>query len=156
MDLSTNRPSNLHSLTTTDFKQNLVEEHSMEHFKRFLDCCLHAYVPSPGAFNNGHKVEASWFTLTEQGQHAAEHNHSTSDISGAFYLQTTGQDGDIVFTNRSQLANSYPFFGQFENANYRPQEGMIILFPGYLTHKVTENRTDSQRISFSFNVSFLR
>ena len=34
-------------------------------------------------------------------------------------------------------------------------EGDLLIFPGYLPHKVAENETDEDRIVISFNVDIL-
>ena len=39
-----------------------------------------------------------------------------------------------------------------EEVNITPQDGMIVFFPSYLHHAVSENRSDEERIVISFNV----
>ena len=39
----------------------------------------------------------------------------------------------------------------FEKIYYPPHEGMIILFPGWLDHRVGVNTTDDDRITIAFN-----
>jgi len=33
-----------------------------------------------------------------------------------------------------------------------PKEGRLVLFPSWLTHRVSVNRTDEERISIAFNL----
>jgi uncharacterized protein (TIGR02466 family) len=35
-----------------------------------------------------------------------------------------------------------------------PQEGLMIMFPSHLNHSVTSNKSDQERISVAFNISF--
>jgi uncharacterized protein (TIGR02466 family) len=146
----------LHSLSTHDFMQNLVEEFEMHQFKSVLYEVLEKYPKfvNPEALERGYKIGESWFTLTESYQRSDRHSHGTFDLSGVYYLQTTGQDGNIVFTNES-ARNYYEDFKE-NRAVYEPKEGRFLLFPGWLPHQVQENTTFSKRISFSFNISFTR
>jgi uncharacterized protein (TIGR02466 family) len=145
----------LHSLTTPDFNQNLVDEFEMINFKKLVNDCLREYLPEYRVefiLRHGHKIVHSWFTKTVRGQRAQEHNHNPADISGCYYLHTTGDDGNIIFIDRGALDNTFMYFHDNHSHAYEPKEGRIVLFPSYLTHRVSENKTDSTRISFSFDI----
>ena len=96
----------------------------------------------------------SWANITEIGQGQSSHQHEDSVISGSYYYQTTGEDGDFVFENPNPYTSLelFPFSNSIDNyVNVKPSIGKIILFPGWLKHKVNINQTNSTRISFSFN-----
>jgi uncharacterized protein (TIGR02466 family) len=42
----------------------------------------------------------------------------------------------------------------YPSLEINPQEGMLLLFPSYLMHKVNNNISNKERISISFNINF--
>jgi len=75
-------------------------------------------------------------------------------ISGTYYYQTSGDDGDIVFRTPNPFVELelFPLGGTVDKLyNIKPKVGKIVLFPGWLSHKVESNITDNDRISISFN-----
>lgn len=98
-------------------------------------------------------IESSWLTLTKPGLYSHIHDHGTSHISGVYWFKTTGQDGDIVFRNALKALKCNPIGNSLAlEANFSPEQGRIVLFPGYLDHGVNENKTNEDRISLSFNI----
>lgn len=97
----------------------------------------------------------TWMTKTIKGKHAIEHSHGDADISGVYYVQTNNRDGNIYF--RSPVRIGEGDNRCFEhlthcNVSITPEVGKLMMFPGWLRHGVRENQTDSERISFSFNI----
>ena len=106
---------------------------------------------------NNYKITASWITQTKKGQYAHTHNHGDSDLAGVYYFKTNGADGNIFFDSPVEvLKNSFCFRQLHQRLKYSPEEGKIILFPAWLNHGVSENTTDHERISISFNIIFNR
>jgi uncharacterized protein (TIGR02466 family) len=100
------------------------------------------------------KINSSWFTLTKKGQSARAHDHAPSDISGVYYLDTTGYDGNIVFNNPCALMKSNPSTVLYKpTIEIPPINGFLILFPSWLQHFTRENTTDKDRVSLSFNIT---
>ena len=97
----------------------------------------------------------SWFSKFKKGNYAHIHGHGAVDISGVYYYKTNGKDGSIFFESpnpyllTSKCLNTLP-----NRMSYLPEVGRILLFPGWLKHGVETNRTDDDRISLSFNISF--
>ena len=97
----------------------------------------------------------SWINEFREGSYAHIHHHSTADISGVYYYQTSGDDGTIYFESPVQQAGVTPAWVQLNNRfQIPPDVGLLILFPGWLQHGVTPNRTNNTRISISWNVNF--
>lgn len=98
-------------------------------------------------------IETSWLTLTTPGLSSHIHDHGTSHISGVYWFKTNGLDGDIVFRNSFKALKCNPIGSSFAHENsFSPEQGRIVLFPGFLDHSVTENKTNDDRISLSFNI----
>ena len=98
-------------------------------------------------------IETSWLTLSKPGLSSHVHDHGTSHISGVYWFKTNGQDGDIVFRNSFKALKCNPIISSFAHENsFSPDQGRIVLFPGFLDHSVNENTTNEDRISLSFNI----
>ena len=103
------------------------------------------------------KIETSWLTLNKKGHYSHLHHHADADISGVFYVKTNGVDGELIFENPNRLiTTSYLLNTWQESLFFTPKQGRLILFPGWLAHRVGKNKTDDERISFSFNIMFNR
>jgi len=99
-------------------------------------------------------VRESWCNIG--GEHSFQHYHlhGDSDMSGVYYHQTSGDDGDIVFRNPSLVNRFHKLTYNIDNAvNYKPEVGKILLFPSFLEHAVFHNNTCHKRISLSFNIT---
>lgn len=110
------------------------------------------------------KMNSLWINLNEPGNYNHSHNHPGSDLSGVLWLKVPPKSGNIVFESphsftEHKLLNSYS--KEFVSNNnlhdwffIEPQAGLLILFPSHLNHSVTQNKSDQDRISVAFNLSF--
>ena len=95
----------------------------------------------------------SWITKTQKNEYAHIHTHQGSHISGAYYIKTNGEDGNLYFPNIHRGWASNPIIGCSTHLTEAPLEtGILVLFPADLSHGVNENRTDDIRYSLSFNI----
>jgi uncharacterized protein (TIGR02466 family) len=100
------------------------------------------------------KIISSWLTLSKPGQYIHSHSHGATNLAGVLYISTNGKDGDIIFENPAPQFEMTDFLNSVGYANptvYTPQNGLILLFPGWLKHSVGMNTNNSNRISLSFN-----
>ncbi len=153
-----NEKSNSHMLSDITFTENLLDKYDTTTFKAELDKHLHAYMSSINAdIPMEYEVRSSWMTLNPKGAYAVVHSHGDADISGVYYFNTTGNDGDFFFETPNKLTkNSYCFKHWNCVSEHKPATGKLMLFPGWLEHGVGTNMTDSHRISISFNIYFKR
>jgi uncharacterized protein (TIGR02466 family) len=109
-----------------------------------------------------------WYNINPKYCSNREHSHHESFLSGVYYVKVPKNSGNLMFL-RSQLeVDRMHFISETLFANntdvstpqlfteYRmvPQEGLLLLFPGHLSHYVEQNNTeeiDDRRISISFN-----
>lgn len=102
-------------------------------------------------------ITQSWLNYNELNTYHHEHWHTNSYISGVLYIKADENLDFIRFLNPR-----YPIF-EFSNKNnfnifnsgtwdFSVKTGQIILFPSYLRHSVTNNLSNDERISLSFNV----
>tara|TARA_X000000368_G_scaffold390522_1_gene353813 strand:- start:111 stop:731 length:621 start_codon:yes stop_codon:yes gene_type:complete len=104
-------------------------------------------------------IAESWMTKTNKGRCARVHSHGAADISGVYYLDTNGNDGNLILCNmHNQLQGNMLLCQIIEKGDIKlPLEtGMIFLWPGQLKHYTLENQTDHERVSVSFNINLSR
>ena len=101
-------------------------------------------------------IVASWFTSTKSEQFIAPHTHRGKDMSGVYYLQTNKKDGNLNLYNPTTALDNTCYIEDKKDLSIIPEEGQLILFPSWLLHGTVTNQTQSNRISFSFDIIFER
>lgn len=97
--------------------------------------------------NQGFSIKKSWITKLNKDKSFPLHNHIMYDISGCYYYKSEKGNGDLFFEIDG------PWGGR---NSVSPKQGEIILFPSWLKHGVTTNKTNSTRISVVFDIVFNR
>lgn len=97
----------------------------------------------------------SWINTFKKNSYAHIHSHSLADISGVYYFQTTGNDGTLFFETPVRESTCTDAWVQLSNRIPVPAKvGKMVLFPGWINHGVSQNFTDNDRISISWNINF--
>lgn len=157
-----NTVSECQLLSDTTFTENLFDTGRLENFKDVLFQNIQEYIKTvvPEYVTNRNykfKVDSSWLTINLKNNYSHAHHHGDSDISGVYYVKTNGDDGDLVLENPNRLLSTSYLLNTWQEAmHYKPEVGKLILFPGWMVHRVEKNSTDNERISFSFNIMFNR
>jgi len=109
-----------------------------------------------------------WYNVNYKYSSNREHTHPNAFLSGVYYVKVPENSGNIIFLRANSEHDKMEFIHnkiseedlQIDNNRintehwYTPVEGMLILFPGHLSHYVRQNLTneiDDRRISLSFN-----
>lgn len=146
-----------HQLSDVHFNNNFLTTYNCNlMFEEIRNACS-AYVAAIGSDPTWQfSLMQSWLTRTGHREYAHIHNHGYSQISGAYYIDTIGDDGDIYFPY-PHISTSNSIFLQhlMKSLDIRPENGKLILFPGWLMHGVRTNTTEHNRISLSFNIQML-
>ena len=96
----------------------------------------------------------SWVNINNKGDSQEWHTHGTAYISGIYYHKVPVNGGDLL------LKHPIPYIqqGHFPSSkmvtskmSIKPMSGTIVLFPSWLDHKVENNNSDEERVSFAFN-----
>ena len=136
-----------HLISDPNFEENILPYH----FSRELRNHLYNYTGS-----DGWSQQASWMACLEPGHYAHAHHHGHADLSGVYYYKTTGDDGDLFFQTPNLASTTSVWSNQPHTISMKPEQGKIILFPGYLMHGIRTNTTPHTRLSVSFNMRFDR
>jgi hypothetical protein len=148
------------SISDTTFKNSMIDRYNLITFQNEIGNHVGKFINGLNS-NNGEElrmvIKESWMTLTTKNEFAHTHDHYHADLSGVYYYQTTGEDGNLYFeTPNKMLKTSFMFRNLIDRTVFKPEVGKIILFPGGLDHGVYTNTTDSNRVSVSFNIYFER
>jgi uncharacterized protein (TIGR02466 family) len=110
-----------------------------------------------------------WYNVNRRYNYNTAHMHPDSYLSGVYYVKVPADSGRIVFDRPQTEADRMLFQTQWFLNNsitvdnprintehwFVPEEGMLLMFPGHLTHSVEQNLSadeDDRRISLSFNL----
>jgi uncharacterized protein (TIGR02466 family) len=149
-----------HLMSDPKFVTSLINLHNLKSFEKELDNHIKQYAKSINLTRDvdTYEIAQSWLTLTQPGQYAHRHSHGYSDISGVYYIKSSGNDGDFWAEHPlNQLFETSYFYSHTPEKIYiKPHVGRLILFPSWLKHGVNKNTTNADRISFSFNIFFNR
>ena len=90
-------------LNENPFNSNFLIESGCHHSIKFINKTVDKFVTSLyGEYDKDifkWEILESWMTKTIKGRCAREHSHGSYDISGVYYLDTNGNDGNLIFTN---------------------------------------------------------
>ena len=98
-----------------------------------------------------------WATRSTNGASWGSHAHPPFPLAGVFYVNASPEQGNIVFESPLEILlgcqpikdiGTCPFFEHTEDAI----SGKLLLFPGWLKHKVQSNPTDNPRVIFGFDI----
>ena len=116
-------------------------------------------------FKNVSMTVQGWMNINGPGNFNVKHDHPRSNLSGVLWIKTPKNSGNLVFTspqlfNKFQELYNYTDEFKFDTKSYMtyyfpPTEGRILLFPSSLEHEVEENKSNEDRISYSFNIKLI-
>ena len=104
-----------------------------------------------------------WANVHSKGSYHTRHVHpATIQLSGVYYIQAPANCGDIVFHDLSRFLGLWDAAPELLESTYQnatsfpvtPEEGLCVLFPGYLMHEVETNRSERDRVGLAFNINF--
>lgn len=144
--------------TTYHAHKNIIETLELDCLKNYILSAAQEFYKYLFASNKQLKIDNSWANYFYLGQYQDRHTHLPNPcISGVYYIKTNGQDGNYVLHPPEVAMEAMYECRERTNltlstVEYAPKEGRIILFPSWVPHSVRANKTDSTRISFSFNI----
>ena len=130
-----------------------------EHFKVVVESIRETVPHLPFQPQLELKHISMWANVNGPGSYHITHTHPGYHLSGVYYVKVPDGDcGRLIFDDPREaisygdiwLNDSYTG----DRVERYPEEGTMFLFPASLKHFVDTNRTDSDRISISFNLLF--
>lgn len=130
-----------------------------EYVYNAIQKCIELY-----GFNSNTQIELAnmWFILNHPGSFNVPHKHPLSSLSGVLYCKTPKNSGNILFHNEKSfseadiLHNLLPEMQKetkmTSSFSIVPEDGMVLLFPAHMSHEVSENLSNEDRIVLAFNL----
>jgi len=148
-------------LNDDPFRSHFLSQYKCSHTLNLINNSIKSYINSlygEDTLLSKWSIIESWMTKTIKGRCARQHSHGLADISGVYYLDTNGQDGNLILMNSHNHLESNMLLNELVSKDtVMPLEnGLIFLWPGQLRHYTFMNKTDHERISISFNISLAR
>jgi uncharacterized protein (TIGR02466 family) len=108
------------------------------------------------------QMQSCWINIMPEGALHTMHLHPLSVISGTYYVQTPKNCSALKFED-PRLANFMGAPPPLETASEKnrrfveiqPSAGSLVLFESWLRHEVPVNKSETERISVSFNYDWI-
>ena len=104
------------------------------------------------------QIKEMWAIINKKNDFNVIHTHPNCYLSAAYYVKASQNCGrfQLECPNIAKR-HSYPEIAQQNELNVHVagieiNEGDLLIFPGYMPHKVGKNESDEDRIVISFNV----
>ena len=106
-------------------------------------------------------IEGMWANVNRYRDYNLAHAHGESEWSFVYYVKVPNNSGNLVLVDprvRRQNSVVKEFIENHDNPFTHdifitiPEEGKLILFPGWLEHYVQSNASKQPRISISGNI----
>ena len=95
-----------------------------------------------------------WTNVNEVGSKNVLHTHTDDAWAGIYYLQAEGT-GNLVFTNPANLLlQCNPKSPYTRKTGIKPEDGMLVMWPGWVPHEVLENKSNKQRINIAWGINY--
>jgi uncharacterized protein (TIGR02466 family) len=108
--------------------------------------------------NKNIRIKEMWAIINKTGDFNVIHTHPNCYLSAAYYVKAPEKCGRFQIENPNiAKRNFYPEIKTKNELNLQVagmeiEEGDLLIFPGYLPHKVRANESNEDRIVISFNV----
>ena len=108
--------------------------------------------------NQNIRVKEMWAIINKKDNFNVVHTHPNSLLSAAYYVKAPKNCGKFQVESlniaKRHLSPEINMKNELnaQVAGLEINEGDLLIFPGYLPHKVAKNESDEDRIVISFNV----
>ena len=144
------------ALSTVSVDQN-IQPHTwmeLEHFQIWLGGKI-ATIRNEYEFVNGYsEVTQSWCNRHYRGGYTEEHTHSFGTFVASCYLKCPAGSGNIEFKDPLEYhKGSMPIIPELSlYKEVQVQTNDVVIFPGWLKHRVQPNNTDDERLVMTINI----
>ena len=134
-------------------KYSRIKKLILKYFHKFSS----EFLRYDGNFN----ITTSWFTKSQKNSSSQFHLHKNSFYSGVLYFgeyddnnggQLQFNNPLIPFSDYRIIPKSY-FIGNCGEYSISPAKNLLVLFPSYLSHRITHYKGNNIRYSLAFNIS---
>ena len=147
------------SYTSFYNRTDILDEDCLQNLKHFVQESVEQAHKHCG-LGGGLQFTQSWANINRKYSYHEQHHHCPNIWSGVYYVQAQDNDATICFVNSNIINSSWPYkadkiYNNDLNSSQtvcRVTTGMLLIFPSYLQHKVSQHMSDNERISIAFNM----
>ena len=145
------------------FLQTAHDLHTLPEMQELNGYFMNAVNEVIGILSTKHKdveITGCWANIHPADKSHQAHSHPNNYLSAVYYVTVPQGGHRITFHDpRYQIHVLTPVFEKINEHNYvyvnsEVEEGLLLLFPSWLTHSVPVNTSNERRISISFNINF--
>jgi len=142
-----------HADKSTDL--NVLDKPDLKFAKDHIYKYINEYNKTIMKYKNDLVLTRSWFTRTETDKTSDYHSHNNSFISAVLYLKPPKDGAKIGFVDYS-IKRFVPDVIELNMWNssaysFQPTDGMLIIFPSDVFHKVLPHTSKQTRYSLAIN-----
>jgi len=93
----------------------------------------------------------AWFNYQRFGDNKDPHVHHGTKVAAVYYMNAPTYCGDLLLFDPRGGVHGWDH-NEVIYHRITPQPGMLLMFPGYVTHVTEQNRNREPRISFVANI----
>ena len=155
-------PDNDTTPTTYKHTDNILQDKKI--ISSFIESKCKSYLDSLDVDFSQVKLCNSWYNKQSKNQIVGLHNHRsanvTKQISGVYYVKTINDEkqGRITFVSPNPYDEEFPSYSGDLKYNkvicFVASQNTMMFFPATLSHKVSTNKTNEERVVLSFNLEY--
>ena len=127
--------------------------------KQWIDECIKKTINTIQMEDIDYKItyNESWYHVTTTNGMHEPHIHPRCSWCGVYYVKSGNHDsGDTVFENpvkSTYIDRGNLFLDHMHTLRIKPQDGLLVIFPSYLSHYQALYQGTEDRIVVAFNAS---
>ena len=127
--------------------------------KQWIDECIKKTINTIQMEDIDYKItyKESWYHVTTTNGMHEPHIHPRCSWCGVYYIKSGNHDsGDTVFENpvkSTYIDRGNLFLDHMHTLRIKPQDGLLVIFPSYLSHYQALYKGTEDRIVVAFNAS---
>ena len=127
--------------------------------KEWIDDCIKKTINTIQMEDIDYKItyNESWYHVTTTNGMHEPHIHPRCSWCGVYYIKSGNHDsGDTVFENpvkSTYIDRGNLFLDHMHTLRIKPQDGLLVIFPSYLSHYQAIYKGTEDRIVVAFNAS---
>ena len=127
--------------------------------KQWIDECIKKTINTIQMEDIDYKItyNESWYHVTTTNGMHEPHIHPRCSWCGVYYIKSGNHDsGETVFENpikSTYIDRGNLFLDHMHTLRIKPQDGLLVIFPSYLSHYQALYKGTEDRIVVAFNAS---
>jgi uncharacterized protein (TIGR02466 family) len=133
---------------------NVKDWEEMQPFINQVDSCI-GQIQTHLGYIIDHSLESMWIQSYGKPHMLEKHRHPNSWYSGVYYLSASKDSGPLILHDHRPDVGIVSYYKNREDnrisnkIEFKPESGLLILFPSWCTHSVLVG--SGARVSISFN-----